>query len=158
MVQFQVDPLVEALNHFYDPMVEPLDCKLFSPLHSQIEAERAPWMFYHVENSFSGVEFEHGTNENDAYISNFLDSILNKSDDNYSNDSCSQKNSTIECEPLKAMAFGKDGGSCSESDAEVAQVLVSRSKLVTYCSHILTSFHIQHCSASRFIQMSHNAL
>ncbi|XWS48671.1 hypothetical protein CRYUN_Cryun13aG0096100 [Craigia yunnanensis] len=120
----EVDPLEEALNHFYDPMMEPPDCKLFSPLHSQIEAERAPWMFDHVGNSFSGVEFEHGTNENDAYISNFLDSILNKSDDNYSDDSGSQKNSTIECETPKAMAFGKDGGSCSESDAEVAQVLL----------------------------------
>ena len=158
MVQFQVDPLVEALNHFYDPMVEPLDCKLFSPLHSQIEAERAPWMFDHIGNSFSGVEFEHGTNENDVYISDFLDSILKNSEDYCSDDSGSKKNPTIESEIPKAMAFGKGGGSCSESDAEVAQVLVSRSKLVTYCSHILTSFHIQHCSASRFIQMSHNAL
>ena len=128
-----MDPLGESLNHFYDPMVEPVDCKVFSPLHKQIEAEWAPWMFDHVGNSFSGMEFEHGTNENDAYISDFLDSILKNSDDYYSDDSGSQKNSTIECETPKAMAFGKDGGSCSESDSEVAQVLVSRSQLVTHC-------------------------
>ncbi|XVF10208.1 hypothetical protein REPUB_Repub07fG0162800 [Reevesia pubescens] len=118
----EVDPLAEALNNFYDPMVESLDCKLFSPLHSQIEAEQAPWMFDHVGKGFGGVEFEHGTNENDAYISNFLDSILNNSDDYYSDDSGSQKNSSIESETPIAMTFGKDGGSCSESDAEVAQV------------------------------------
>ncbi|XWS38076.1 hypothetical protein CRYUN_Cryun19dG0099700 [Craigia yunnanensis] len=119
----EVDPLEEALNYFYDPLVEPLDCKIFSPLHKQIEAERAPWMFDRVGNSFSGVEFEHGTNENDAYISDFLDSILKNSDDYYSDDSGSQKNSSIECETPKAMAFGKDDGSCSEADAEVGRVL-----------------------------------
>ncbi|XP_022722692.1 NAC domain-containing protein 91-like isoform X2 [Durio zibethinus] len=87
----EVDPLVDALNPVYNPMVGPLDCKLFSPLHAQIEAEQAPWMFDHVGDS---------------------------------DDSGSQKNSTIESETPKAMAFGKDGGSCSESDAEVAQVLL----------------------------------
>ncbi|KAK8599874.1 hypothetical protein V6N13_060316 [Hibiscus sabdariffa] len=109
----EVDLLEEALNHFYDPMGEPL----FSPLHNQIEAEQAPWMFDHVGNGFSGVGFQHGTNENDAYISNFLDSIMNNSDD----DTGSRMNS--ECETPKAMTYGKDVGSCSESDSEVAEVL-----------------------------------
>ncbi|XVF12780.1 hypothetical protein REPUB_Repub08aG0149200 [Reevesia pubescens] len=118
------DPLREALNHFYDPKAEPLDCKLFSPLHSQIEAEQAPWMFDHVGNNISEVEFEHGTNENDAYITDFLNSILKNSDDCYSDDSGSQKNSSNESETPKAISFGKDGRSCSESDAEVAQVLL----------------------------------
>ncbi|KAK8685108.1 hypothetical protein V6N13_041117 [Hibiscus sabdariffa] len=110
----EVDLLEEALNHFYDPMEEPL----FSPLHNQIEAEQAPWMFDHVGNGCSGVGIQHGTNENDAYISNFLDSIMNNSDD----DTGSRMNS--ECETPKAMTFGKDGGSCSESDSEVADVLL----------------------------------
>ncbi|GMI96284.1 hypothetical protein HRI_003297700 [Hibiscus trionum] len=75
----EADLLEEALNHFYDPVGEPL----FSPLHNQIEAEQAPWMFDHVGNGSGGVEFQHGTNENDADISNFLDSIMNNSDDCY---------------------------------------------------------------------------
>ncbi|GMI76525.1 NAC domain containing protein 62, NTM1 (NAC WITH TRANSMEMBRANE MOTIF 1)-LIKE 6 [Hibiscus trionum] len=108
MVPAEVDPLGEALNHFYDPMVEPPDFKLFSPLHSQIEAEGAPWMFGHVGNNFSEAEVENDTNENEASISDFLDSILNNSDDYYSVDS----------------ATVKDGIPCSESDAEVAQILL----------------------------------
>ncbi|XP_022762775.1 NAC domain-containing protein 62-like isoform X2 [Durio zibethinus] len=120
----EVDPLGEALNYFYDPTMELPDCKLFSPLHKQIEAEQAPWMFDHLGNSFSGVEFEHGSNENDTSISDFLDSILKNSDDDYGDDSGCQKNSAIECETPRAMTFGKDGGSCSESGAVVAQVLL----------------------------------
>ncbi|KAK6275272.1 hypothetical protein POUND7_004981 [Theobroma cacao] len=119
----EVDPIVEALSQFYDPMPDSLYCKLFSPLHSQIEAEQAPWMFNHVGNSFSGVVIEHGTNENDADISDFLNDILKNPDECCSDDSGSQKNSTIESETPRAMAIGKDG-SGSESDAEVAQVLL----------------------------------
>lgn len=88
-------------------------------------------MIDHVGNNFSGVEMEHGINENDAYVSDFLDSILKNSVDYYSDDSGSPKYSTIDCETSKA--FEMDGISCNESDAEVSQVKVSRSQLVTYC-------------------------
>ncbi|KAG8484234.1 hypothetical protein CXB51_023675 [Gossypium anomalum] len=113
----EVDLLEEALNHFYDPMMEPL----FSPLHNQIEAEQAPWMFDHVGNCYN-VEFGHGANENDPYISNFLESILKNSDDYDGDDTGSQKNS--ESETHTTMTIGKDGGFCSKSDSEVAQVLL----------------------------------
>ncbi|KAK8571087.1 hypothetical protein V6N13_025644 [Hibiscus sabdariffa] len=96
IVPAEVDPLAEALNHFYDPMVEPPDFELFSPLHTQIEAEGAPWMFGHVGNDFSEVDFEHVSNENEASIFDFLDSILNNSDDYYCVDSGSRENSAIE--------------------------------------------------------------
>ncbi|XP_039062176.1 NAC domain-containing protein 62-like isoform X2 [Hibiscus syriacus] len=114
----EVDLLEEALNHFYDPMGKPL----FSLLHNQIEAEQAPWMFDHVGKGFSGVELQHGTNENDAYISNFLDSIMNNSDDCYSDETVGLKN--LDYETPKAMTFDKDGGSCSESDGEAADLLL----------------------------------
>ncbi|KAE8721516.1 NAC domain-containing protein 86 [Hibiscus syriacus] len=114
----EVDLLEEALNHFYDPMGEPL----FSPLHDQIEAKQAPWMFDHVGKGFSGVESQHDTSESDAYISNFLDSIMNNLDDCYSDDTVGRKNS--EYETPKAMTLDKDGGSCSESGGEVAEVLL----------------------------------
>ncbi|KAE8725349.1 hypothetical protein F3Y22_tig00008957pilonHSYRG00113 [Hibiscus syriacus] len=84
--------LEEALNHFYDSTGEPL----FSPLHNQIEAEQAPWMFDH-------------------------ESIMNDLDGCYADDDGSRKNS--ECETPKAMSFGKDGRSCNESDGEAAEVL-----------------------------------
>lgn len=117
------------MKNFYDPMMEPL----FSPLHNQIEAEQAPWMFDHVENCYN-VEFGHCTNENDAYISNFLESILKNSDDCHGDDTGSQKNSESETHTTTT----KDGGFCSESDSEVALVLVSRGKLVT--CHLSYSF------------------
>ncbi|GMI71639.1 NAC domain containing protein 62, NTM1 (NAC WITH TRANSMEMBRANE MOTIF 1)-LIKE 6 [Hibiscus trionum] len=121
----EVDLLEEALNHFFDPMGEPL----FSPLHNQIEAEQAPWMFDHVGNCSGGVEFEHrhSTDEYDAYISNFIDSVMNDSDGCYSDDAVSQKNS--ECETPKTTIFGKDGRSCSESDGEAAEVLLGTDKV-----------------------------
>ncbi|KAK8530713.1 hypothetical protein V6N13_030655 [Hibiscus sabdariffa] len=122
-VPAEVDPLGEALNHFYDPMVEPPDFKLLSPLHTQIEAEGAPWMFGHVGNDFSEVDFEHVTNESEASISDFLDSVLNNSDDYYSVDSGCQENSAIGSEIPNALSTVKDGISCSESDAQLAQML-----------------------------------
>ncbi|XVE64514.1 hypothetical protein DITRI_Ditri07aG0106500 [Diplodiscus trichospermus] len=144
----EVDPLGEALKSFYDPFMElePLDCKVFSPLHKQIEAEQAPWMFDHVGNNFSGVVFEHGTNENDAYICDFLDSILKKSDDYDSDDSSSLKNSTIEGETPKALTSVKDGGSCSESDAEVAQVLLQTDTADSHMNAI-TGIRLRHRTA-----------
>ncbi|GMJ10918.1 hypothetical protein HRI_004761000 [Hibiscus trionum] len=116
----EVDLLGEALTHFYDPMMEPLDWQLFSPLRSQIEAEGAPWMLDHVGN-----DFEYGTNENDdAYSSEFMHSILKNSDDYYSDDLGCQKTSIIETETPKPMTIGMDGGSHCESDAEVARVML----------------------------------
>ncbi|KAL4285273.1 hypothetical protein GQ457_16G025630 [Hibiscus cannabinus] len=123
IVPAEVDLLEEALDLFYDPMGVPL----FSPLHNQIEAEQAPWMFDHVGNGFGGVEFEHGTNEKDAYISNFIDSIMNDSDGCYSDDAGSRKNS--ECETPKTMDFGKDGRSCGESGGEAAEMLLGIDKV-----------------------------
>lgn len=56
--------------------------------------------------------------EADAYGSQFLDSILNTSEDNI----------TIESETSKNMAHVKDSGSCCESaDVEGGQALVSQS-------------------------------
>ncbi|KAE8699839.1 NAC domain-containing protein 86 [Hibiscus syriacus] len=123
MAPAEVDVLGEALNHFYDPMMEPLDWKLFSPLHSQIEAEGAPWMLDHVGNDFSGVEFEYGSNENDAYSSHFMHSTPKISDDYYSGDWGCQKNSIIERVIPNPLAFGMDGGSYCKSDPDVVRVM-----------------------------------
>ena len=65
---------------FYAPP-ESLDCKIFSPLHSQMQAELgSSSMFYPVTSDCSiighnGVQFQYGTNETDD-VSQFLSSVL----------------------------------------------------------------------------------
>ncbi|KAF3432720.1 hypothetical protein FNV43_RR23822 [Rhamnella rubrinervis] len=70
---------------FYDPPSGPLDCKIFSPLHSQMQAELgSSGMYYPVTNDFNsgpnGVQLQYGTNESDD-ISEFLDSLINNSEE-----------------------------------------------------------------------------
>ncbi|CAN6564643.1 unnamed protein product [Malus baccata var. baccata] len=67
-------PLGE-LDMFYDPPQEPL----FSPLHSQMHAELGYYGRNDFSNDHQGVTFPYGTNEQDAYVSDFLSSILNSS-------------------------------------------------------------------------------
>ncbi|TYJ22445.1 hypothetical protein E1A91_A08G126200v1 [Gossypium mustelinum] len=63
IVTDKVDQVGEALNHFYDPMVEPPDRKFFSPLRSHVEAEQAPWTFHQVGSSLSAVEYSANESE-----------------------------------------------------------------------------------------------
>lgn len=65
----------------YEPPLESLDWKIFSPLHSQVLAELGSCMPYLVNSSnwHSGVQFEYGNN--DADISQFLDTVINNSED-----------------------------------------------------------------------------
>ncbi|XP_012072819.1 NAC domain-containing protein 91 isoform X2 [Jatropha curcas] len=66
--------LEEFLNSFAQPP-EPLDDKLFSPLHAQVQAEVGS-LSYSVVND-SGVQFQHGTNELEVdYVTSFLNDIL----------------------------------------------------------------------------------
>ncbi|BFG23622.1 hypothetical protein CerSpe_098960 [Prunus speciosa] len=71
----QLSVPLEELDMFYDPPQQPL----FSPLHSQMQAE----LYYCGSNNFNnghqGVKFQYGTNDQDADISDFLSSIFNSS-------------------------------------------------------------------------------
>uniref|UniRef100_A0A5B7AHB0 NAC domain-containing protein n=1 Tax=Davidia involucrata TaxID=16924 RepID=A0A5B7AHB0_DAVIN len=121
--------LEEMLKEFYDPMPGPPDGKMFSPLHSQMQAELGSSyvhypLTYDRSSEHKGVQFQYGTNEQD--ITEFLDSVLVNSGEHSCEDSSSYKNSTVESETPKYICsidrvFVKDSGSCSESDAEVAQ-------------------------------------
>ncbi|KAJ0100828.1 hypothetical protein Patl1_05549 [Pistacia atlantica] len=85
-------------------MWEPQECIPFPPLYSPMPGEiQSSYMPCTVNDDY----------EKNAYISQFLDSILNTSDDY----------STIESETPKNMPLVKDSGSCSESDVEVGQSL-----------------------------------
>ncbi|KAL9432721.1 hypothetical protein AB3S75_027694 [Citrus x aurantiifolia] len=108
---------------FTKVMSEPLDCTLFPPLHSPSPVEKGSSSISHsVRNDLTTID-EKGQlpSESDAYITEFLDSILNTSDENLFDESDCQWNSFFLSETPSNMTFVKDSGSCSESDAEVAQ-------------------------------------
>lgn len=117
MVEQQLEQDLE--NMFYDPPSGPLDSKIFSPLHSQMQAELgSSGMYYPFTNDFNsgpnGVQFQYGTNEPDD-ISEFLDSVLNNSED-------AEMNVSLGSETMKNEISVKEE---AEPEAKVAQVLVS---------------------------------
>ncbi|XP_010426468.1 PREDICTED: NAC domain-containing protein 62 [Camelina sativa] len=78
----------ELVDFDWYPELESLDCKLFSPLHSQFQCELGGSTFQPGSSNFSGnetnnfqVQTQYGTNEVDTYISDFLDSILQSPDE-----------------------------------------------------------------------------
>ncbi|KAF5743423.1 NAC domain-containing protein 45-like isoform X2 [Tripterygium wilfordii] len=120
----EVDPQLEAdLKMFYDPIAEPLDYTLYSPLHSQVQAELGPSTYYPVTGGFinwdNGLQPHCGTNEADAYL--LLDSMLEHSGGFSNEEFDGQANFGEEGETRKILAPAQDGGSCRESDAEMAQ-------------------------------------
>lgn len=79
-------PQLGDLDWLSFPELEPLNYKLFSPLHSQVQSEFELGSSFNAfqagssNNSFQ-VQSQYGTNEVDAYISEFLDSILENPDE-----------------------------------------------------------------------------
>ncbi|KAK3042819.1 hypothetical protein RJ639_001092 [Escallonia herrerae] len=133
IASIQPDPELEnALRDFCDPVTEPPDSKIFSPLHSQMQAELGSSYFFNSKagdsncnfnNNQDGMQFEHGTNELD--IAKFLDSILRSPDEHFCEDSASFNISAVESESPKFInTLGRvlnDSASCSEPEVEVAQ-------------------------------------
>ncbi|KAK9292968.1 hypothetical protein L1049_020950 [Liquidambar formosana] len=138
----QLEEYMDA-DFFCNPRLEPKDCKIFSPLHSQMRAELGSYMHHPVHNDFgdghSGSQLQYGTNEQEEnFISEFLNSIINNSDEDYCGDPACQKNLAVESETLEGvtpvslnLVSIKDSGSCSESDQEVVQAQLNP-ELVTY--------------------------
>ena len=95
---------------------------MYSPLHSQVQAELYSSCTYHpsANDRHWGVYDQYGTNEPDPIIFESWDSIY-KPDVYFRNASLSQNNLAVDDENLKNMASFKDNGSCSGSDAN-AQV------------------------------------
>ncbi|KAF2299547.1 hypothetical protein GH714_032491 [Hevea brasiliensis] len=91
--------LEEDLNWFVQPP-EPLDDKLFSPLHAQVQAE-VGCPYYSIANDWSnctsGVQSHNGTNEIDAaYVTNFLNDILQQPSEYGCEESDSIKNIALD--------------------------------------------------------------
>ncbi|XP_043715672.1 protein NTM1-like 9 isoform X2 [Telopea speciosissima] len=142
--------LEEDLRLFYDPTTfEPLDWKIFSPSQSEMCSSLGlPQMNLAFADDFgnnnNGLVFQDGTSEQDVSISEFLDAVINDQDEYSFEESASLKNSkseatvsTVILQPkydddsgrvsvLSASgwqpSFGKESGSSSDTDTEVAQV------------------------------------
>ncbi|PON71937.1 NAC domain containing protein [Parasponia andersonii] len=123
----EVDPqLVEDLKMFYDPPLEPLDCKIFSPLHSQMQTELgSSFVDYSVTNDCSichnGVQFQYGTNEPDD-VSQFLSTILNNCGENVSEDLGTESNSAIDANAMSNVISNGDDALQSEAYAQLTEV------------------------------------
>lgn len=99
----EVDWLLEEdLSKFYLPSLEPLDSKLFSPLHSQLQVELGSGMQYPVDSSCSGLEFQYGSNN---YDPGFLNSVLNNPDQQCGDECGCWMNSTFESEAANGLNF-----------------------------------------------------
>lgn len=127
----QLDPdLMESFKDIFDdPTPEALDWKIFSPVHSQVQSELGSgYMCNPVSNDINcdtrSVPFQYGTNACD--INKFLSSVLVSADEYSFEESCINAISTVESgtpgdtKPMNG-AFVRDGGSCSDSEAEVTQ-------------------------------------
>lgn len=115
-------PLEECLRRFYDPLEEPL----FPPFHSQMEVEHCYPGSNVINNGHHWVQFPNDTNEQDADISEFLSTIFNCSEECSFEELGAQVSSEIESE-TKNVASIKDHGTCSDAEAKLNEVLVSRS-------------------------------
>nr|AGY49286.1 putative membrane bound NAC transcription factor 1 [Nicotiana benthamiana] len=121
--------LEKALGNFCDPSMQPLDWKIFSPLHSQLQVELGSSYLQTPMNNGIGayqkdVQFQYGTNAFD--INEFLDSVIINSDES----SCVDSGQELASHRFEAQFCSvpgapiKDSGSCSESEVEVTQRLV----------------------------------
>ena len=101
---------------------EPLVSNMYSPFHSQVQAELYSSCTYHpsANDCHWGVYDQYGMNEPDPIISESWDSIY-KPDVYFRNASLSQNNLAVDDETLKNMASFLDNGSCGGSGAN-AQV------------------------------------
>ncbi|XP_019056115.1 PREDICTED: protein NTM1-like 9 isoform X2 [Nelumbo nucifera] len=135
--------LEEDLNLFYEPEFEPLDSKIFSPIHSQtytgLELKYMSLLSGDFGNN-SGMDFQDGTSEQDVSISEFLEAVINNPDES-GEELTSHKNAVDSKLPASGLqqphfddngrvcmisgewgpAYGKDSGSSSETDTDMAQ-------------------------------------
>ncbi|KAF2299555.1 hypothetical protein GH714_032537 [Hevea brasiliensis] len=123
------------------PTPEPLDDKLFSPLHAQVQAE-VGCPYYSIANDWSnctsGVQSHNGTNEIDAaYVTNFLNDILQQPSEygceesdsikNIALDECPESYTGLVTRTLELKTREKDtavgDGGCSTKDEHELQTL-----------------------------------
>ncbi|KAF5734934.1 hypothetical protein HS088_TW15G00431 [Tripterygium wilfordii] len=87
-------------SDMYNPMYDQIDCKVFSPMQSQILAELAPpYMDLPYASDFghdhNGLQFQNGTCEEDVSFSDLFDGIFTNNDECSGEESTSRKNSVV---------------------------------------------------------------
>nr|ALO20339.1 NAC domain-containing protein [Momordica charantia] len=106
---------------------ETLDSKLFSPLHLQMQAELGSSGIYYSDSNYlncgaNAGHIQSGTKESDAYISQFIESVLNSSED-YSFEDFQQETMS-QSEFLDNTVASSDNGFYGEVEAENAKAVV----------------------------------
>lgn len=153
LLQRDPDLLESLMGILYDPTPEVLDCKMFSPLHSQVQVELGSNYLCNpvtndINNNNRGLPVDNETNNFD--VNKFLNSVLVSSDEYSYEDGSMNSISVFECgtpSDIKPMngASVRGSGSCSDSEAEEVQGQVKRnSQVVTnliYLVFLGTPFH-----------------
>ncbi|XP_050151836.1 NAC domain-containing protein 14-like [Malus sylvestris] len=90
---------IEENPAFYESLGGPIDCKVFTPLHSQINAELEHFMGSPFTSDFgnydNGLYFQDGTCEQDVSLTELLDEFGNSHYESSCEESTSQKNLVV---------------------------------------------------------------
>lgn len=132
----QVYPPLREDSIFYEPTYGQIDCKVFSPLPSQIQTELRVYMDSPFADNFgndhNGFHFLDGTCEQDASLTELLE-VLKNHDELSCEDSNSQKNSGFGSENQMcgnihwlphALPGDKDRGFYNDADTDMGQMQV----------------------------------
>lgn len=114
---------------FFASTPERLDCKIFSPLHSQMQAELgSSYIYYPVgtdcSNGHSDLQYQYGTNESDD-VTQFLKNVLNNSGEDATEDFGTENNLTSSGGTIMTTVTSDfDGESYGDAQAQVEKVKV----------------------------------
>ncbi|KAM7531515.1 hypothetical protein LguiB_034925 [Lonicera macranthoides] len=135
----QVYPPLREDSIFYEPTYGQIDCKVFSPLPSQIQTELRVYMDSPFADNFgndhNGFHFQDGTCEQDASLTELLE-VLQNHDELSCEDSNGQKNSGFGSENQMcgnihwfphALPGDKDQGFYNDADTDMGQMQMQMS-------------------------------
>lgn len=128
----------ENLNQFDLPSNGQIDCKIFSPMQSQIHPDIAAYMDSPFASDFGndhfGLNFKDGAGELDVPLTDLLDEVFNNPDEFSCAESISQKELAVKSEEqLPGQVYmsqtmsprnfhTQDNGTCSDPDTDMSQV------------------------------------
>ncbi|KAJ8748138.1 hypothetical protein K2173_012611 [Erythroxylum novogranatense] len=126
----QDQQLDEVLKWFTDSPPEPLDEELFPPVHSQLQTVMLSSCSYDpISNLRTGEEVDvqcsHNLKEPDTFVSEFVESLFNQSDDYLCVESSVGKNPAIQSELVEKMTSHDETHTSSQRDAKFAQGAVT---------------------------------
>lgn len=128
----------EILNQFDMPSNGQIDCKIFSPVQSQIHPDIAAYMDSPFASDFGndhfGLNFKDGAGELDVSLTELLDEVFNNQDEFSCAESISQKELAVKSEvQLPGQVYtsetispqnfhSRDNGTCGDTDTDMSQV------------------------------------